>query len=229
MLRVSKCLWWLCFLALFWLALATVCHEAPERLSRFLIGKRSCRCTRYMQPSMGEVVADELQAFCLLSLDIKIVKKKEEVSLFIYFTVLMLIFLFYRMVRRNPGTSCELMTGKNIHNCLLKWHIIIFFCVRKWWKTVKIWKWFAYLPANKSASKKKTKLSRFRRRIFPNLKTVSPLRIWCCSRGLASKNWWRWSEREGVWFAPSLTHTSLNTDCTFCSYSLVCLTRCIYS
>lgn len=38
-------------------------------------------------------MADELQAFCLLLLDIKIVKK-EEVSLFIYlfFTVLMLIF-----------------------------------------------------------------------------------------------------------------------------------------
>lgn len=146
MLRVSKCLWWLCFLALFRLALATVCHEAPERLSRFLIGKRSCWCTRYMQPSLGEVVADELQAFCLLLLDIKIVKnkKKKWVYLFIYFTVLMLIFLFYRMVRRNPGTSCELMTGKNIHNCLWKWPIIIFSVLRKWWKTVKIRKWFAY-------------------------------------------------------------------------------------
>lgn len=39
-----------------------------------------------MQPSLGEVVADELQAFCLLLLDIKIVKnnKKKWVYLFIY-------------------------------------------------------------------------------------------------------------------------------------------------
>lgn len=72
-------------------------------------------------------MADELQAFCLLLLDIKIVKK-EEVSLFIYLFLLYLcsFFLFYRMVRRNPGTSCELMTGKNIHNCLWKWPVIIF-------------------------------------------------------------------------------------------------------
>lgn len=33
-------------------------------------------------------------------------KKMQKVSFLI-------IFFFYRMVRRNPGTSCELMTGKS--------------------------------------------------------------------------------------------------------------------